>query len=92
MKIYAIKDRLLDYYMTPFAAPSDKEVLGSIARTVNQGGSEEPIVTNPHHFEIWRLAEVTDDGHIVEARELLADASALIRQKPAGSPIGLKTA
>lgn len=90
MKLYAIKDRLLDYFMTPFAAPSDKEVLGSIATTVN---NYEAINTNgiaqaPHHFEIWVLAEIDEEGHVNPKREFLHDCSSLLRGsvRKAGGP------
>lgn len=79
MKIYAIRDRLLNYFMQPFAGPEDKAVLAAIARTINTGDPTSDIVQAPHHFEVWRLAKVTEDGHIEEDRELIADAASLIR-------------
>lgn len=84
MKLYALKDRLLDYFMQPFAAPGDKEVMAAVSATVNNlGGLDTNAVSAaPHHYEIWRLAEVDDQGHVTSSREFLADCSALVRKKP----------
>lgn len=82
MKIYAIKDRLIDYFMAPFAAPGDKEVLAALATRVNQqldGQTNDAIIQAPHHFEIWRLGEVNEGGHLSANREFIADCSSLIR-------------
>jgi len=78
MKIYALRDRLLDYYMTPFAAPNHNEVLSSIAATINTGETTNAIAQAPHHFEIWHIGTVTE-GHITPTHELVADCASLIR-------------
>ncbi|QXP08024.1 MAG: nonstructural protein [Arizlama microvirus] len=79
MKIYAIRDRLLDYYMQPFAGPEDKAVLASIARMINTQGEQSDIAQAPHHFEVWELGEIDDEGHINPTRKLIADCSSLVR-------------
>lgn len=79
MKIYAIRDRLIDYYMQPFVGPDDKPVLASVAKLVNTGDPQSDIAQAPHHFEVWKLGEVTEDGHLVPDRELVADCSSLVR-------------
>jgi len=79
VKIYALRDRLINYYMTPFAAPNDKDVLSGIAQAVNNIEENSAISKAPHHFEIWHLGEVTDDGTIVADKYLVADANSLIR-------------
>jgi len=79
MKIYALRDKLISYYMTPFAAPSDKEVMQSIAVAVNNLEENNAIAKAPHHFEIWHLGQVTEDGEIVADKYLVADCNALIR-------------
>lgn len=92
MNIYAIRDRLLDYYMQPFAGPEDKAVLAAIARTINSTENMSDVAQAPHHFEVWKLGHVTVDGHIVPERELIADCAGLIRPdirksgKPQGNP------
>ena len=79
MKIYAIRDRLLDYYMQPFAGPEDKAVLASIARMINTQGEQSDIAQAPHHFEVWELGSIDEEGHINPTRKLIADCSSLVR-------------
>ncbi|QXP07994.1 MAG: nonstructural protein [Arizlama microvirus] len=79
MKIYAVRDRLLDYYMQPFAGPDDKAVLASIAKIINSQGEQSDIAQAPHHFEVWELGEIDQEGHINPTRKLIADCAALIR-------------
>lgn len=91
MNIYAIRDKLINYFLTPFAAPNDAEVLSAIAQQVN-GEQKSAIAQAPHHFEIWRIGKVKDDGYIVPEKELVADATSLIRTgirtKSEGEPAG----
>lgn len=82
MKLYAIRDRLVDYFMTPFAAHEDQGVLNSIANLVSNEESNDPVKQAPHHFEIWRLADIDNQGHIYTSREFLADCSTLVRAAP----------
>lgn len=79
MKLYAVRDRLIDYFMTPFAADNDKQVLASLATAINNRENLDAIAKTPHHFEIWRIGEVDEEGHIHARKELLADCSSLIR-------------
>lgn len=88
MRIYAIRDRLIDYFMTPFAAPNDKEVLGSVAYQINVQEDGNAIAQAPHHYEIWVLAEVQDDGHITPHRELICDCASLVRRDIRGGTAG----
>ncbi|QCQ85021.1 nonstructural protein [Blackfly microvirus SF02] len=80
MKIYAVRDRLIDYFQQPFAAPGDKEVLTAISAAVNTEGNDNAIAQAPHHYEVWRLGEVDDQGHINASKEFLADVSSLVRR------------
>jgi len=79
LNIYAVKDRLIDYFLQPFAGPDDKAVLAAMARQVNTENSTSDIAQAPHHFEVWRLGRVNDEGHIDAKKEFLADCSSLIR-------------
>lgn len=80
MRLYALRDRLIDYFMRPFTAETDAQVLASVASTVNNQEGTDAIHTNPHQFEIWRLAEIDEKtGHIKPAHEYLADAASLVR-------------
>lgn len=91
MKLYAIKDILIDYFLQPFAAPDDPSVLAAIARSVNSGEISD-LAQAPHHFQIWQIAEIDKDGHVTPRRELLAECSSLIREgiresrKPGSQP------
>lgn len=81
MNIYAIRDRLLNYYQQPFAAHADTDVLAALSRSISNGG-DDVISQAPQHFEIWRLGRVTKDGHLTDDnREYLADLSALVRTR-----------
>lgn len=79
MKIYAIRDRLIDYYMAPFTAPDDNEAKAGVAFTINNEETRSAINQAPHHFELWRLGEIHKEGHLKPAREFLADCSSLVR-------------
>lgn len=79
MRIYAIKDRLIDYFMQPFVGPDDKSVLASVARLVNQGEVTSDIAQAPHQFEVWCLGIVQEDGTLTPERQYLGDCSSLIR-------------
>lgn len=99
MNIYAVRDRLIDYYMQPFVGPNDKEVMAALARTVNNIEDTNGIAQAPHHFELWELGTIDEEGNITPTRKLVCDCASLIRaglrerptagRHPAGSPPGL---
>lgn len=80
MNIYAIRDRLIDYYMDPFVAPNDHNVKASVSNVVTNPESTNAISQAPHHFEIWRIGKV-EEGHVVPDREYIADCSSLVRTR-----------
>lgn len=82
MKIYALRDRLLDYFLVPFVAPGDNEVKAALAQRINTttGEIEDALIQAPHHFELWQLGEVQEGGNIVPKIDFLADCSSLIRR------------
>lgn len=80
MKMYAVRDRLVDYFLQPFFAPSDAQALSAVAMTVNDQESKHAITLHPEHFEVWRLAELDENtGQIGGNREFLQDAASLFR-------------
>lgn len=80
MKMYAVRDRLVDYFLQPFFAPSDAQALSAVAMTVNDQESKHAITLHPEHFEIWRLAELDENtGQVGGNREFLQDAASLFR-------------
>lgn len=96
MKIYAVRDRLIDYFMQPFVGQSDKQVLSALSETINRDHTHA-IQAAPHHFEVWELGEVDEDtGEIRPKRQLLADCASLVRAsvrtdpgaEPGGRPNG----
>lgn len=92
MNIYCIRDRMLDYFQDPFVAPNDYNVLASVANVINNPEVHSAIAQAPHHFEIWRIATVDDQGHINESREFVSDCSALVRAGREPSDTGTATA
>lgn len=80
MNIYAIHDRLIDYWLRPFAAPDDKEIMHSLSTQINkENANVNPIAQAPHHFDVYRIGSVTEDGHIKPERELICTCSSLVR-------------
>jgi len=79
VKIYAIKDRLIGYFLTPFIAPSDKEIMGGIAHEINRPDNLAAIAQSPHHFEIYTLGEIDDEGNITVRKEFICDCGSLVR-------------
>lgn len=79
MNIYAIKDVMLEYFLTPFAAPGDKEVIAAISTVINAGGIHDAIAQAPHHYEIWQLGTVDQDGHIHAHKSLVQGCGSLVR-------------
>lgn len=86
MRIYALRDRLMDYWQQPFAGPNDKAVMQALARSVNNGDTTNDIAQAPHQFELHQLGEVTEDGHIVPQRRFICDCSSLIRANLRSQP------
>lgn len=81
MKIYAIKDRLLEYFQQPFVGQSDKQVMAALSTAINNQEQVSAISQAPHHFELYELGEVDEDtGHIKAHLSLLADCASLVRR------------
>lgn len=71
---------MLDYYLQPFVAEDDKNVLSAVAGGINDPDNKQAIAQAPHHFEIWRLGSVDQEtGKITQHLEFIADCSALVR-------------
>lgn len=79
MKIYAVRDRLINYYMNPFAAPDDQNVMAAVSSQISNPEDKSALAQAPHHFEIWSLGELKEDGHIEAKKEWIADCASLIR-------------
>lgn len=80
MKLYAIRDRLLDYFLQPFIGPSDNQVKSAVADNINNEESNHAISQAPNQFELWRLAEIDEKtGQVGGEREYICDCTSLIR-------------
>lgn len=79
LKLYAIRDRLIGYFMQPFPGPSDHQVKAAVATNVNNGG-DHAINQAPHQFELWRLAGIDEEtGKVTGDPEYLCELASLIR-------------
>jgi len=78
--IYAIRDRLIDYFQTPFVAAGDKQVMASLATLINDKEATHAVAQAPHHFEIWKIGTITEDGYLTPTRQLLADCASFVRR------------
>jgi len=72
---------MIDYFMVPFAAPSENEAMASISHEVNREDISAAIQNAPHHFELYSLGEIDDNGIINPKKELICDCSSLVRAK-----------
>lgn len=80
MKIYAIRDRLLDYFQQPFVGPTDKQVLAGLGQAINSPENMNAISQAPHHYELWELGSVDEEtGAITPHRAVVADCASLVR-------------
>ena len=81
MKIYSVKDRLIEYFQQPFIGQGDKQVLAALAFAINKDEDTNAICQAPHHFELWSLGEIDEEtGVITPRQELVADCASLIRR------------
>lgn len=77
--IYAIRDRLIDYFQAPFIATGEKQVLASLMTLINDKENTHAIAQAPQHFELWSIGKVTEEGHLVPSRGLVCDCASLVR-------------
>lgn len=89
MKIYAIKDRLIEYFQQPFVGPTDKQVQAAISVAINNPEAMNALSQAPHHFELWQLGEIDEEtGRITPRQELVCDCSVLVRGGVRGADTG----
>lgn len=70
---------MLDYFLPALIATSEQQVLASLAMSVNSGETADALAQAPHHFELWELGTIDDQGNITPTRKLITDASSLVR-------------
>lgn len=80
MKIFAIRDRMLDYFQPPVCVHRVEDLMAAIAKGINgEGEARNELAQAPDHYELWKIGEVDDQGHIRAERKLVANCSQLIR-------------
>lgn len=79
MKLYAIRDRLLEYFQRPFIGDTDATVLAAVATAINTEANVD-FAKTPTHFEVWVLAEITEEsGHVRPTPKFISNCSDLRR-------------
>lgn len=86
MNLYAVRDRLIDYWLTPFAGPDDKAVMSGLAQVVNDQETNRDIAQAPQHFELWQIATITSDGHVEPKKGLVCQLDSLVRRSVRNEP------
>lgn len=81
MKIYCVHDRLINYWLTPIAADSDAAMKHSLSQVVNNTESMHAVTQAPHHYDLYQLGEVTEDGSLKAKKEFICSAADLIRSR-----------
>lgn len=80
MKIFAVRDRMLDYFQVPVVVHREQDLIAAIARGINgEGDDRNELAQAPDHYELWLLAEVDDQGRINEKREFIANCASFVR-------------
>lgn len=79
MNLYGVKDLLLNIMAPPFVAPSDNQAITALANIVNRGRETDPYAQAPHHFQLWQLATIDEEGNVSPTKIILTDLSSLVR-------------
>lgn len=78
MKIFAIRDRIMNYFDAPFVAHTTNQVKGAISNELAKGEKID-WAQAPHHFELYELGEIDDQGNIKVEKQLITSLDSLIR-------------
>lgn len=79
MKLYAIRDRLLEYFQRPFIGDTDATVLAAVATAINTEANVD-FAKTPTHFEVWVLAEIQEEtGQVKATPKFISNCSDLRR-------------
>lgn len=89
MKLYAVRDRLLEIFQQPFVAHSDSQVMSSLAKVVNSQEEGNVITATPGDFELWSLAEIEEEtGRVKADPKFLANCARFVRGSVRGAGPG----
>jgi len=75
---------MLNYWLTPICADNDTAMMHSLSTIVNNQQSNHAITQAPHHYDLYLLGEVTEDGGIKPKKEWICEASHVIRTRAPG--------
>lgn len=97
MKLYALRDRLLEYFQRPFIGDSDATVLAAVAMAINNEETKVDFAQAPTHFEVWQLAEIREEtGAVTPTPKFLSNCGDLRRgireERTRSTPEGTRTA
>lgn len=80
LKIFAIRDRMLNYFQPPIIVSREQDLLAALARGINGPQEERNEISNaPDHYEVWQIGEVDDQGHLSQSRSFVINCASLIR-------------
>lgn len=89
MKLYAVRDRLLEIFQQPFVAHSDSQVMSSLAKVVNSQEEGNVITATPGDFELWSLADIEEEtGRVKADPKFLANCARFVRGSVRGASTG----
>lgn len=92
MKLYALRDNLLAYFLAPFVAPNDNAVKAALSQSITAGGDNNAIAQAPHQFTVWEIAEIDEETlQLAPIHRILCDCSSLIRARPGKTESGAST-
>lgn len=79
MKIFAIRDRLLNYFQRPVMADQAPDVVAAVAAAINNGDQND-FCKKPEDFEIWQVGEFDQEsGAIIPKLTIVTNCLSLIR-------------
>jgi len=79
MKIFAIRDRLLNYFQRPVMADHAPDVVAAVATAIN-GGDKNDFCQKPEDFEIWQVGEFDQEsGAIIPKLTIVTNCLSLVR-------------
>jgi len=77
--LYAIRDRMLDYYQRPVFSDRKSDFVAAVANAINTGGTNDFCQT-PEHFEIWELGSFNvETGQLEGKQTIITNCASLVR-------------
>lgn len=68
LKLYSVRDRLMNVYLAPFVARADIEAVRQIKSSMDDPQlAKSPLVTNPADYDLCLVGEFDDETGILQA-------------------------